>query len=217
MLAWSSGKDSAWTLHTLRRSDEYELVGLLTTFNEAFNRVAMHAVRNELVQAQARAAGLDLFQVPIPWPCSNTEYEQAMAAALENAKDELGITHLAFGDLYLEDVRAYREEKLNGTGITPIFPIWRQPTNKLCREMVAAGLRAIITCVDPRKLSVDFAGRTYDESFLDDLPDYIDPCGENGEFHSYAFAGPMFNSPIPVQVGDIVTRDEFVFADLLPE
>ena len=217
LLAWSSGKDSAWTLHSLRQSDEYELVGLLTTFNEAFDRVAMHAVRSELVEAQAQAVGLGLSRVQIPWPCSNKEYEQAMADALNRAKQEQGVTHVAFGDLYLEDIRAYREEKLQGTGITPIFPIWHQPTDRLSREMVQSGLRAIITCIDPKKLSSDFVGRTYDETFLDDLPDEIDPCGENGEFHSYAYSGPMFNESISIAVGEVVERDGFVFADLIPK
>ncbi len=201
----------------MRQSDEYELIGLLTTFNAAFDRVAMHAVRSELVEAQAQATGLELFKVPIPWPCSNREYEQAMADALNRAKQEEGVTHVAFGDLYLEDVRVYRERMMQEINLTPVFPIWQQPTDRLSREMVQSGLRAIITCIDPKKLSSDFVGRTYDETFLDDLPDEIDPCGENGEFHSYAYSGPMFNESISIAVGEVVERDGFVFADLIPK
>lgn len=202
-------------LHTLRQADEYEPVGLLTTFNEAFDRVAMHAVRSELVRAQARATGLELVRVPIPWPCSNTEYEQAMAIAVSKVQQEYGVTHMAFGDLYLPDVRAYREAKLRDTGITPIFPLWQRPTPQLSREMIGGGLKAIITCIDPTKLPAEFAGRSYDESLLDDLPAGVDPCGENGEFHSFAWSGPMFKESIPIATGAVVTRDGFVFADLI--
>lgn len=199
----------------MRQSEKYELVGLLTTFNAAFDRVAMHAVRSELVEAQAQATGLELFKVSIPWPCSNREYEQAMTAALNRAKQEEGVTHVAFGDLYLQDVRVYRERMMQEINLTPVFPIWQQPTDRLSREMVQSGLRAKITCIDPKKLSADFVGRTYDESFLDDLPDDIDPCGENGEFHSYAYSGPMFNESISIAVGEVIERDGFVFADLI--
>ena len=217
LLAWSSGKDSAWTLHCLRQADEVEVVGLLTTFNMQFDRVAMHAVRRTLVEYQAQRAGLRLFDVPIPWPCSNEQYEQAMRSFLETAIAELDISHVAFGDLFLEDIRKYREERMAQTGLTPLFPIWGEPTRELAQKMVAAGLRAKITCVDPAKLPAEFAGRTFDQEFLNDLPDGIDPCGENGEFHSYTYAGPMFSADIPVTVGEVVERDGFVFADVLPE
>ena len=213
-LSWSSGKDSAWALHVLRRQSEYEIVGLLTTINEAASRVAMHAVRETLLERQAEAAGLPLVKVPIPHPCPNDAYETAMAEAMARAKQE-DIAAVAFGDLFLEDVRRYREEKLAPTGIAPVFPIWGLETTALAREMVAAGLRAHVTCVDPKQLDPRFAGRTFDESFLDDLPAGVDPCGENGEFHSFAWSGPMFAKPIPVAPGEIVERDGFVFADLM--
>jgi uncharacterized protein (TIGR00290 family) len=218
LLSWSSGKDSAWTLHVLRQErdggGEIEVVALLTTINEAFERVAMHAVRAELLRAQADAVGVPLWPVPIPWPCSNDQYEAAMAGALERARDA-GITVAAFGDLFLQDIRRYREEKLLGTGIEPIFPIWGSPTDALAREMVAAGLRARLTCVDPRQLEPRFAGREFDASLLAELPPSVDPCGERGEFHSFAYDGPMFRRPVAIRSGEIVERDGFVFADLL--
>jgi len=216
LLAWSSGKDSAWTLNVLRQQGEVEVVGLLTTFNMAFDRVAMHAVRRELVEAQARAADLPLIAVPLPWPCSNLAYEQAMQRALDEARVQLGTTRVAFGDLFLEDVRQYRESRMKDTGIQPLFPLWGLPTRELARDMVRAGLRARITCIDPRKLCAAFAGRHFDDKFLDDLPEEVDPCGEYGEFHSFAIDGPMFQQPIPVVTGNIVERDGFVFADLIP-
>lgn len=215
LLCWSSGKDSAWSLYVLRAKQEVEVVGLLTTVNEMFARVAMHAVRVELLEAQAKAVGLPLWPVPIPSPCSNTEYEAAMSRAVEKAKAE-GITVMAFGDLFLEDIRRYREERFAGTGITPIFPIWGIPTDELASEMVRAGLRARLTCVDPRQLSKSFAGREFNADFLADLPPAVDPCGERGEFHTFAYDGPMFQHPIAVQTGEVVERDGFVFADLLP-
>jgi uncharacterized protein (TIGR00290 family) len=215
LLSWSSGKDSAWALHVMRQQREYEVVGLLTTLNAEFDRVAMHAVRSELLRRQAHAAGLELWPVPIPWPCSNTEYEAAMSAAMDRAR-AAGITHVAFGDLYLEDVRRYREDRLAGTGITPLFPLWGIPTAELASRMVAGGLRARLTCVDPRKLPAHFVGRDFDPALLADLPEGVDPCGENGEFHSFAYAGPMFDAPIPITTGEIVERDGFVFADVLP-
>jgi uncharacterized protein (TIGR00290 family) len=217
LLSWSSGKDSAWALHVLRQQDDVELVGLVTTVNEAFNRVAMHAVRRELVEAQAEAAGLPLRVVHLPWPCSNEIYEARVAEAIRGALTD-GVTHMAFGDLFLEDVRDYRIRQLAGTGIDPMFPLWGSAdlTPALARTMVGAGLRAVITCVDPRQVSEDFVGRTFDPAFLDDLPTGVDPCGERGEFHSFCYAGPMFSREIPVAVGDIVTRDGFTFADLLP-
>lgn len=213
-LSWSSGKDSAWALHALRQQAEYEVAGLLTTINEAAGRVAMHAVREALLERQAEAAGLPLIKVHIPSPCPNEAYEAAMAGAMARAKREK-VAAVAFGDLFLEDVRRYREEKLAATGIKPVFPIWGMETKALAREMVAAGLRAHITWVDPKQLDAAFAGRTFDDSFLDDLPDGVDPCGEKGEFHSFAWSGPMFEQPIPVTPGEIVERDGFVFADLL--
>jgi uncharacterized protein (TIGR00290 family) len=213
-LSWSSGKDSAWALHALRRQDDYEICGLLTTINATAARVAMHAVRETLLERQAAATGLPLIKVPIPYPCPNEAYEAAMTGAIARAKDD-GVSVMAFGDLFLEDVRRYRVEKLAPTGIDPVFPIWGIPTDRLARDMVAAGLRARVTCVDPKQLDPKFAGRVFDDSFLDDLPDGVDPCGENGEFHSFAFAGPMFAAPINVVPGETVERDGFVFTDLM--
>ena len=214
LVSWSTGKDSAWTLHMLNQQYPGAAAGLLTTTNEAFDRVAMHAVRRELLEAQADAAGLPLHVVPLPWPCSNAQYESIMGAAVARFVRD-GFTHVAFGDLFLEDVRGYREAKLAGTGLEPIFPIWKTTTTReLANEMVAAGLQARLTCVDPRKLDPTFAGRVFDRSLLRDLPASVDPCGENGEFHSFAFAGPMFHHPIPNQLGAIVERDGFVFADV---
>jgi uncharacterized protein (TIGR00290 family) len=215
LLSWSSGKDSAWALHVLRQRGDVEVVALLTTINRTAGRVAMHAVREQLVDLQAEAAGLPLWKVDIPQKCSNEEYESAMATAMGRAKVE-GISAVAFGDLFLEDVRAYRELKLAGTGIEALFPLWGLPTAFLAREMVAAGLRAQLTCVDPNVLDRSFAGRTFDEKLLDDLPAEIDPCGERGEFHTSAWSGPMFRAPIAVKVGEIVERDGFVFADVIP-
>lgn len=217
LLAWSSGKDSAWTLHVLRQLADVEVVGLLTTVNQAFDRVAMHAVRRDLLVAQAEAVGLPLFTVEIPYPCSNAQYEAAMAAAMDQARGD-GVTAVAFGDLFLEDVRRYREDRMRETGLTPLFPIWGIPTDALAREMVATGLRARLTCVDPRQLPASFAGRDFDETLLADLanlhPD-VDPCGERGEFHSFAYDGPMFRRAVPIRAGEVVERDGFVFADLL--
>ena len=216
LLSWSSGKDSAWSLHLLRQNPQMEVVGLLTTFNSAFDRVAMHAVRREIVEAQAAAAGVPLWPVPIPWPCSNEHYEAAMRAAIARAKEE-NIGAIAFGDLFLEDIRAYRVKQLAGTGIAPLFPVWKIPTDELARKMISSGLKARLTCVDPRVLPASFAGREFDEALLHDLPAGIDPCGERGEFHSCVYAGPMFKSEIPLQSGEVCTRDGFVFADLLLE
>jgi uncharacterized protein (TIGR00290 family) len=213
MLSWSSGKDSAWALHVLRQDPSVRVVALLTTINEAASRVAMHAVRESLVEAQAAAAGLPLWKVPIPSPCPNDVYEARMADALARAGAE-GITHAAFGDLFLEDVRRYREERLAPTGITPIFPLWQRPTGALAHEMIAGGLDAVLTCVDPRVLDRRFVGRRFDAALLEDLPASVDPCGERGEFHSFCCAGPMFARAIPVAAGEIVERDGFVFRDL---
>ncbi|HKE02137.1 MAG TPA: ATP-binding protein [Planctomycetota bacterium] len=221
LLSWSSGKDSAWSLHALRSASgkspygEVEVVGLLTTINAAFDRVAMHAVRTELLREQADAAGVPLWPIEIPYPCSNEVYEAAMSAAMDRAKRER-IEAVAFGDLFLEDVRRYREEKLAPTGIRPIFPLWGSDTAKLAREMVAGGLRATLTCVDPKVMPKELAGRTFDAKLLDELPPGVDPCGERGEFHTFCSAGPMFRREIEVAVGEIVERDGFVFADLAP-
>ncbi|MFN3652787.1 MAG: ATP-binding protein [Armatimonadota bacterium] len=217
LLAWSSGKDSAWALYVLRSAGEVEVVGLLTTLNQEFDRVAMHAVRRTALEAQAEAAGLPLLTAPLPWPCSNADYEVAMRRALEQAREQLRITHVAFGDLFLEDVRAYREERMRDTGLTPLFPLWGKPTRPLAEEMVAAGLRAVLTCVDPRRLSRDFAGRTFDARLLEQLPPDVDPCGEAGEFHTFVYRGPMFSRALEPAVGEVVERDGFVFADLQVE
>ena|ERR1700722_14243745 len=214
LLSWSSGKDSAWSLYVLPQRGEYEVVGLLTTFNEVADRVAMHAVRRELVERQAVAAGIPLRAVPLPWPCSNQEYESRMAQTCAQAVSE-GIEGVAFGDLFLEDVRDYRKAQLKDTGLEPIFPLWGLPTGLLAKEMIACGLRAKLTCVDTEKLDRSFAGREFDESLLADLPEDVDPCGERGEFHSFVYAGPMFKEELAVSVGETVVQDRFVFADVM--
>jgi uncharacterized protein (TIGR00290 family) len=213
-LSWSSGKDSAWTLHKLRASGEFEITALLTTINRDVGRVAMHAVREELLDRQAEATGVPLVKVSIPAQCTNLAYEAAMAVAVAQAR-AAGVFHMAFGDLFLQDIRRYREEKMRAAGITPIFPLWDLPTPPLAREMVAGGLRAYLTCVDPKQLDRRFAGRLFDHQLLDDLPPGVDPCGENGEFHSFAFAGPMFAKALEVTPGQILERDGFVFADVM--
>ena len=214
-LAWSSGKDSAWALHTVREAGSFDVVALLTTVNRTHGRVAMHAVRESLLEIQAAAAGLPLVKVPIPSPSSNEIYERAMSEAMARASDE-GVRHVIFGDLFLQDVRAYRESQLARCAITPVFPLWEKETRALAEEMIAGGLRGFLTCVDPRKMERGFAGRRFDAELLADLPAGVDPCGENGEFHTFACAGPMFSADVPVAVGEIVERDGFVFADLLP-
>ena len=213
LVSWSTGKDSAWMIHVLRQQPDIELAGVLTTVNEKFQRVAMHAVRVELLQAQADALGLPLWKIPIPSPCPNAVYERAMAGAVSRAVGE-GFTHMAFGDLFLEDIRRYREDRLAGTGLTPIFPLFGADTTALARDMVASGLKARLTCVNPQVLDAKFAGRDFDASLLDELPPAVDPCGERGEFHSFAYAGPMFSKPIPIRSGEVVKRDGFVFADV---
>jgi uncharacterized protein (TIGR00290 family) len=215
IVSWSSGKDAAWALHEVRRAREVEVVGILTTVTTPFARVSMHAVREALLDRQAAALGLSCRKVQLPWPCPNGVYEAAMAAALAAARAD-GVTHVVFGDLFLADVRAYREAKLAGTGIAPLFPLWGRDTARLAREMIDGGLRASLTCVDPRALDGSFAGRAFDGALLADLPAGVDPCGENGEFHTFAWAGPMFASPVAVAPGEVVQRDGFVFADLVP-
>jgi uncharacterized protein (TIGR00290 family) len=212
-VSWSSGKDSAWSLHLLRQDPHIEVVALFTTLNEQFDRVAMHAVRRELLELQAKSVGLPLWTVPLPWPCSNEEYEVRMRALCARAVAE-HVDAIAFGDLFLADIRAYRENQLASTGLAPLFPVWQIPTADLARTMIASGLRAKITCVDPKVLPAEFAGRDFDSQFLADLPPQIDPCGENGEFHSFVYDAPGFRQPINVSVGEIVERDGFVFADL---
>ena len=213
LVSWSSGKDSAWMLHVLKQDRRVEIRALLTTMNDEFDRVAMHAVRRRLLEEQAHAAGIPLWTVPLPWPCTNANYEARMRTAVSKAVAD-GFTHIAFGDLFLEDVRRYREERLAGTGLTPMFPIWGIPTDRLALEMIDGGLRAVLTCVNPIHLDRSFAGRQFDRSLLADLPPGIDPCGERGEFHSFAYDGPMFNHPVAVTPGEVVDRDGFVFADM---
>ena len=215
LLSWSSGKDSAWALHVLRQQAQYEIAGLMTTFNAAFDRVAMHSTRRALVEMQAKAAGLPLMAAPIPWPCSNADYESAMKRVCDQALGQ-GITSIAFGDLFLTDVRAYRERQLKDTGLEPLFPIWEIPTQALAQEMISAGLRAKLVCVDPKQISSSFVGRDFDQSFLHDLPTGADSCGENGEFHSFVYAGPMFSHEIAIVTGEKVERDGFWFCDVLP-
>jgi len=214
-LSWSSGKDSAWALHVLRQDPRIDVIGLFCTVNKAFDRVVMHGVRVALLRQQAESADLPLHIIEIPHPCSNDEYASAMSAFVDSAR-KVNIECFAFGDLLLEDVRQYREDHLKETGITPIFPLWGTPTGALSREMVAAGLKAVITCIDPKRIPESFAGREYNESFLDAIPDSVDPCGEYGEFHTFSFDGPMFQNPIDVVLGETACRDGFVFTDLLP-
>jgi uncharacterized protein (TIGR00290 family) len=214
LVSWSSGKDAAWTLHTLQQQCPGAVAGLLTTVTEVFDRVAMHGVRRTLLEAQADVAGLPLYRVNIPSPCSNADYEQRMSEAVTQFIAD-GFTHVAFGDLFLQDVRRYREERLAGTGLTPLFPLWKtKPTAELALEMIDSGIRAVLTCVDPRKLPASFAGRAFDRRLLAELPPGVDPCGENGEFHSFVWNGPMFRRPLAVTIGEVVERDGFVFADV---
>jgi len=213
-LSWSSGKDSAWALYTLQQDPDYEVVALVTTVNEKYKRVAMHGVRERILQQQADAAGLPLHILNIPSPCNNEEYETVMKNFLHIMRAN-NVEHMAFGDLYLEDIRQYREKQLENTGISPVFPLWQQPTRRLAETMIDSGLEATITCIDPRKLSTDFAGQKFNHHFLNSLPDDVDPCGENGEFHSCVHNGPMFNQALMINTGEVVERDGFVFADLI--
>jgi uncharacterized protein (TIGR00290 family) len=214
-MSWSSGKDSALALHVARTKLHIDVVGLLTTVNAEADRVAMHAVRRQLLETQATRLGIPLITVDLPSPCPNDIYAERIGKAVAHAEGD-GVTEMVFGDLFLEDVRAYREEMLADTDITPVFPLWQRRTAKLAREMVDTGVRAYVTCVDPRVLPPEFAGRAYDESFLADLPDDVDPCGENGEFHTFVWDAPGFSSPIRVVTGEVVERDGFVFADVVP-
>lgn len=214
LIAWSSGKDCAWALHEARRTGDYDIVGALTTVTDTFGRVSMHGVREELLRAQLAAAGLPAVIVRIPFPCPNEIYEREMAAAMAQAKAR-GITHIVFGDLYLEDVRAYRETRLKDVGMIPVFPLWQRPTAALARDMIAAGVEAHLATVDLKELPASFAGRRFDGALLDAFPASIDPCGENGEFHSFVSAGPMLSRRIAVKVGETVERDGFAYADLL--
>ncbi len=216
LLSWSSGKDSVWALHLLRQQPDIEVVALLTSFNSAADRVAMHAVRRSLVDAQAVRTGIPQWSVDLPWPCSNAEYEERMRGVCQRAIAE-GITAVAFGDLFLQDIRDYRERQLQGTGLEPLFPVWEIPTAKLARDMIAAGVKAKITCVDPAQVDRTFAGRDFDQTLLDSLPSGVDPCGENGEFHTFVYDAPVFSRPIAVRMGEIIERDGFVFADVVPE
>jgi uncharacterized protein (TIGR00290 family) len=215
-VSWSSGKDSTLALAEARADPALEVVGLLTTLNRSSDRVAMHAVRRELLLAQADAVGLPVHQVELPGPCSNEEYQRLMTDAVSVARST-GVTRMVFGDLFLADVRAYREEALAGSGIEPVFPLWGRPTSELAVEMLDRGIRATITCVDPRQLDAAYAGRPFDRDLLADLPSGVDPCGENGEFHTFVHAGPGFAAPLDVRVGEVVERDGFVFADVLPD
>jgi uncharacterized protein (TIGR00290 family) len=213
LLAWSSGKDSAWTLHVLR-SQGIEVSALLTTLNQAADRVAMHGVRRTVLESQAVAAGVPLWQVPLPWPCTNDDYEARMADACRRAVAE-GFDTIAFGDLFLADIRAYRERQLAGSRLTPIFPLWQIPTAQLARDMIGSGLRARLSCVDSRQLDAAFAGREFDVALLADLPASVDPCGENGEFHTCVYDGPMFGTPIALESGEVRNVDGFVYTDLI--
>jgi uncharacterized protein (TIGR00290 family) len=215
VISWSSGKDSAFALSETLRQEELEVVGLLTTVTKTYARVSMHGVRERLLELQAEASGLPLVRVEIPAPCPNEVYEREMAKAIASMRSD-GVTHLVFGDLFLQDIRDYRESRLGPTGMKPVFPLWGRDTRQLAREMIERGLEAVVVCLDPRKLSRNFAGRRFDDHFLHDLPPSVDPCGENGEFHTFVTAGPMFSRPIPVVVGSTVERDGFVFTDLLP-
>ena len=214
-MSWSSGKDSALALHRARQDPELEVVGMLCTVNADADRVAMHAVRRDLLLAQGERLGLPIHVVELPWPCPNVEYERLMAAAVDAAVAD-GVTRMIFGDLFLADIRAYREQMLAPTGITPVFPLWDEPTDQLATEMIDSGVRAVLTCVDPQQLEPTFAGRAFDTALLAALPPTADPCGENGEFHTFVWDAPGFSSPIAVKLGEIVTRDGFVFADVIP-
>ncbi len=213
LLSWSSGKDSVWALRLLRQRGDVEVVGLLTTFNGAAERVAMHAVRRVLVEAQAARVGLPLWSYDLPWPCSNAQYEELLGGVFARAREE-GVHAVAYGDLFLRDIREYRERQMEGSGLRAVFPLWEMPTAELAREMIGAGVRAKVTCVDPAKLDATYAGREFDSEMVEGLPSGVDACGENGEFHTFVYEAPVFSKPIAVEVGEVVRRDGFVFADV---
>ena len=217
LLSWSSGKDSAWTLYQLQKDPTIEVVGFLTTFNSQFKRSAIHGVRQQLLRCQAQAANLPLIEIPLPWPCSNQQYEAIMATALDKASAQLKMDAVAFGDLYLEDIRHYREQQMAATGLELLFPLWQISTDQLARQMIDGGLKAVITCLDPRLMPKHLAGCQFNDALLEQLPDGVDPCGEEGEFHTFAWDGPMFDQPIAITAGEVVNRDGFVYADLLLE
>jgi uncharacterized protein (TIGR00290 family) len=212
-MSWSSGKDSAMALHAVRTQNDLDVTALLVTMNAEADRIAMHAVRRELLAAQAARLDLPVHVVDIPSPCPNDVYEAAMTGALAVARDA-GVERMVFGDLFLEDVRDYRETRLADTGITPVFPLWGRPTDRLARDMLGAGVRAVLTCIDPTVLDPELAGRAFDEALLAELPPGVDPCGERGEFHTFVWDGPGFRAPIDIEVGDVVERDGFVFCDV---
>jgi uncharacterized protein (TIGR00290 family) len=214
-MSWSSGKDSALALHEVRSAGEVDVAGLLTTVNAAAGRVAMHDVRRVLLEQQAAALGLPLHVVELPWPCPNPVYEQLMSAATDAARRQ-DVSQIIFGDLFLADIRAYREASLAGTGLTPVFPLWHRPTAELSREILAQGIRAVITCVDPSQAPKAIAGRPYDQALLATLPASVDPCGENGEFHTFVTDAPGFAHPLEVTTGETAERNGFLFTDLLP-
>ncbi len=215
LISWSTGKDAAYALHAVRQAGEFEVAGLFTTITGTFSRASMHGTRLELIERQAQAAGLPLRIVDIPWPCPNEVYEAAMGRFVDDAVAD-GITHIVFGDLFLEDVRSYREARLEGTGLTPVFPLWGRPTAGLARDMIAEGIDARVVCLDPSRVDRSLAGARFDAALLDALPDGVDPCAENGEFHTCVVGGPMFDRPVEVEAGEVVERDGFVFADLVP-
>lgn len=215
-VSWSSGKDCAFALWQAHKAGELELCGLLTTTNEAVDRVAMHGTRNALMRKQAEAVGLPVLEVGLPWPCSNDDYAERMMAACARMKEQ-GVSHVVYGDLFLEDIRAYRDEKMAQAGLTAAYPLWQRDTGTLARDMINSGFRTVVVCVDPKKLARSFAGRWFDESFLADLPEGVDPCGENGEFHTCVVDGPIFSRPIAVSVGETVERDGFIYSDVIPD
>lgn len=217
VLSWSSGKDSAWTLFQLQQDPEVEVVALLTTVNEEFDRIAMHGVRKSLLELQAEVIGIPLFSIPLPWPCSNAQYESVMSLSFQALKAKFSPDQIAFGDLYLEDIRDYRVRQLEGTGLEGIFPLWKTPTALLSSIMIESNLKAILTCVDSKQLPAKFSGRYFDEALLKDLPPTVDPCGENGEFHTFVFDGPMFKRAIAVERGETVNREGFIYTDVLPK
>ena len=214
LVSWSSGKDSCYMLHQLLKGSEYEPVGLFSTINATNDRVAMHGVRRELLEKQAKSLEMPIALIDLPWPCSNEDYERIMGGFIEEVKDS-GVQYIAFGDLFLEDIRAYREKQLEGTGIAPIFPIWGIPTDRLANEMMKAGIQTRISCVDSRQISASFSGKDWDKELLEALPQKADPCGENGEFHTFVYNSPDFSASIDIKNGDTVDRDGFVYTDIM--